>query len=185
MKAIFVYVIRIFIVVWVKVGRGDNTQLFISPVLEYEGWWYNVMDDKNFEIDSQEPPWGYQEFTCPIETCRKCKNMRISILFWLWYKCVLSRPTPCPVEPIAHMKTQFIIKNMPLRMRAVVRGTKLSVNLVSNDWNTFDHYQNIIKISSFFLSHRTMYKIRTPGCCDLMQNFYTHYIIKSSYRYII
>ena len=40
----------------VKVGRGDNLQLFISPLLKYEGWLYNIIDDKNFEINSLEPP---------------------------------------------------------------------------------------------------------------------------------
>ena len=39
-----------------KVGRGDNLQLFISPLLKYEGWLYNIIDDKNFEINSLEPP---------------------------------------------------------------------------------------------------------------------------------
>ena len=38
------------------VGRGDNPQLFISPLLKYEGWLYNIRDDKNFEINSLEPP---------------------------------------------------------------------------------------------------------------------------------
>ena len=38
------------------VGRGDNLQLFISPLLKYEGWLYNIIDDKNFEINSLEPP---------------------------------------------------------------------------------------------------------------------------------
>ena len=47
-----VLLIRLFI----GVGRGDYSQLFISPLLKYEGWLYNVMDDKNFEIISQEPP---------------------------------------------------------------------------------------------------------------------------------
>ena len=38
------------------VGRGDNLQLFISPLLKYEEWLYNIKDDKNFEINSLEPP---------------------------------------------------------------------------------------------------------------------------------
>ena len=37
-------------------GRGDNLQLLISPLLKYEGWLYNIIDDKNFEINSLEPP---------------------------------------------------------------------------------------------------------------------------------
>ena len=40
----------------IEVGRGDNLQLFISPLLKYEGWLYNIIDDKNFEINSLEPP---------------------------------------------------------------------------------------------------------------------------------
>ena len=39
-----------------KIGRGDNLQLFISPLLKYEGWLYNIIDDKNFEINSLDPP---------------------------------------------------------------------------------------------------------------------------------
>ena len=38
------------------VGRGDNLQLFIPPLLKYEGWLYNIIDDENFEINSLEPP---------------------------------------------------------------------------------------------------------------------------------
>ena len=38
------------------VGRGDNLQLFISPLFKYEEWLYNIIDDKNFEINSLEPP---------------------------------------------------------------------------------------------------------------------------------
>ena len=36
--------------------RGDNLQLFNSPLLKYEGWLFNIIDDKNFEINSLEPP---------------------------------------------------------------------------------------------------------------------------------
>ena len=32
-----------------KLGRGDNLQLFISILLKYEEWLYNTIDDKNFE----------------------------------------------------------------------------------------------------------------------------------------
>ena len=41
---------------YLMIGRGDNLQLFISPLLKYEGWLYNIIDDKNFEINSLEPP---------------------------------------------------------------------------------------------------------------------------------
>ena len=37
----------------IRLGRGDNSQLFISQLLKYEGWLYNVMDDKKIEINSQ------------------------------------------------------------------------------------------------------------------------------------
>ena len=48
------------------VGRGDNLQLFISPLLKYEGWLYNIIDDKNFEINSLEPPvQGVWKFHIP------------------------------------------------------------------------------------------------------------------------
>ena len=40
----------------ILLGRGDNLQLFISPHLKYEGWLYNIIDDRNFEINSLEPP---------------------------------------------------------------------------------------------------------------------------------
>ena len=39
------------------VVRGDNLQLFISPLLKYEGWLYNIIADKNFEINSLECPF--------------------------------------------------------------------------------------------------------------------------------
>ena len=59
-----------------KVGRGDNLQLFISLLLKYEGWLYNIRDDKNFEINSLEPPLyrGSENSTTPIGTCRNAKN---------------------------------------------------------------------------------------------------------------
>ena len=38
------------------IGRGDNLQLFISPLLKYEGWLCNIIDNNNFEINSLEPP---------------------------------------------------------------------------------------------------------------------------------
>ena len=49
-----------------KVGKGDNLQLFISPLLKYEGWLYNIIDDKNFEITSLEPLYrGSENSTYP------------------------------------------------------------------------------------------------------------------------
>ena len=49
------------------VGRGDNLQLFISPLLKYEGWLYNIIDDKSFEINSLEPPvQGVWKFHIPL-----------------------------------------------------------------------------------------------------------------------
>ena len=55
-------------VVCIMVGRGDNLQLFISPLLEYEEWLYNFIDDKNFEINSLKIPHT------PIVICRNTKN---------------------------------------------------------------------------------------------------------------
>ena len=47
-------------------GRGDNLQLFISPLLKYEEWLYNIIDDNNFEINSLEPPvQGVWKFHIP------------------------------------------------------------------------------------------------------------------------
>ena len=61
---------------WVGVGRGDNLQLFISPLLKYEEWLYNIIDDKNFEINSLEPPCtgGLKIPHTPMGTCRNAKN---------------------------------------------------------------------------------------------------------------
>ena len=58
------------------IGRGDNLQLFISPLLKYEGWLYNIVDDKNFEINSLEPPCtgGLKIPHTPIGTSRNAKN---------------------------------------------------------------------------------------------------------------
>ena len=59
-----------------EVGRGDNLQLFISPLLKYEGWLYNIIEDKNFEINSLEPPCtgGLKIPHTPMGTCRNAKN---------------------------------------------------------------------------------------------------------------
>ena len=87
----------------ILVGRGDNLQLFISPLLKYEEWLYNIIDDKNYEINSLEPSYRGLKIThTPIGTCRNSKNentfiiiihfshnqSKIKILFWLWEKCV-------------------------------------------------------------------------------------------------
>ena len=67
---------RVTIVISLVLGRGDNSQLFISPLLKYEGWFYIVMDDKKwFGINSQEPPaQGIWKVPIPPEPCRKCEN---------------------------------------------------------------------------------------------------------------
>ena len=61
------------------VERSDNLQLFISPLLKYEGWLYNIIDDNNFEINSLEPPstGGLKIPHTPMGTCR---NAKIKIL---------------------------------------------------------------------------------------------------------
>ena len=60
----------------ILLGRGDNLQLFISPLLKYEGWLYNIIDDKNFEINSLESPCtgGLKIPHTPMGTCRNAKN---------------------------------------------------------------------------------------------------------------
>ena len=65
------------------VGRGDNLQLFISPLLKYEGWLYNIRDDKNFEINSLEPPCtgGLKIPHTPMGTCRNAKNKNFEFCF--------------------------------------------------------------------------------------------------------
>ena len=65
------------------VGRGDNLQLLISPLLKYEEWLYNIIDDKNFEINSQEPPCtgGLKIPHTPIGTCRNAKNENFEFCF--------------------------------------------------------------------------------------------------------
>ena len=77
---------NIFVFLLILVGRGDNLQLFISPLLKYEEWLYNIIDDKNFEITSLEPPCtgGLKIPRTPIRTCRNAKNEKFEILFWLW-----------------------------------------------------------------------------------------------------
>ena len=42
----------------ILLGSGDNSQLFICSIFKYEGWLYNVMDDKKIER-------GSEKFTCP------------------------------------------------------------------------------------------------------------------------
>ena len=65
------------------VGRGDNLQLFISPLLKYEGWLYNIIDDKNFEINSLEPPCtgGLKIPHTPMENYRNAKNENFEFCF--------------------------------------------------------------------------------------------------------
>ena len=61
---------------YILLGRGDNLQLFISRLLKYEEWLYNIIDDKNFEINSLEPPCtgGLKIPHTPMGTCRNAKN---------------------------------------------------------------------------------------------------------------
>ena len=65
------------------VGRGDNLQLFIFPLLKCEEWLYNIIDDKNFEINSLEPPctgvWRFH--MTPMGTCRNAKNENFEFCF--------------------------------------------------------------------------------------------------------
>ena len=63
---------------YLLLGRGDNLQLFISPLLKYEEWLHNIIDDKNFEISSMESPWTgdlkIPQTPISIGTCRNAKN---------------------------------------------------------------------------------------------------------------
>ena len=65
------------------VGRGDNLQLFISPLLKYEGYLYNIIDDKNFEINSLEPPvpGGLKIPHTPMGTYRNAKIKNFEFCF--------------------------------------------------------------------------------------------------------
>ena len=60
-----------------------NLQLFISPLLKYEGWLYNIINDKNFEISSLEPPCtgGLKIPHTPMGTCRNAKNENFELCF--------------------------------------------------------------------------------------------------------
>ena len=60
------YILSCRDMVWPVLGRGDNLQLFISALLKYEGWLYNIIDDKNFEINSLDPLYrGSENSTYP------------------------------------------------------------------------------------------------------------------------
>ena len=69
---------------WLIVGRGDNLQLLISPLLKYEEWLYNIID-KNFEINSLEPhcTGGLKIPHTPIGTCINAKKLK----FWICFDC--------------------------------------------------------------------------------------------------
>ena len=62
-----------------KVGRGDNLQLFISPLLNHEEWLYNIIDDKKFEINSLEPPCT-GGLKIPHTTIGTWRNAKMKIL---------------------------------------------------------------------------------------------------------
>ena len=65
------------------VGRGDNVQLFISPLLKYEEWLYNIIGDKKFEINTLEPLCigGLKIPHNPIGTYRNAKNKYFEFCF--------------------------------------------------------------------------------------------------------
>ena len=57
-------------------------QLFISPLLKYEEWVYNIIDDNNFEITSLEPLYRDIKIPpAPIGTCRNEKNENFEFCF--------------------------------------------------------------------------------------------------------
>ena len=70
--------------------RGDNSQLF-SLLLRYEGCLYNVMDDKEIEINSQEPTLyrGSERLTCPNRNLYKMQKYGNLNFVLIVAKCVL------------------------------------------------------------------------------------------------
>ena len=127
------------------IGRGDNLQLFISPLLKYEEWLYNTIDDKNFEINSLEPPTGGLKIPhTPIGTCWNAKNENFEFCFdygknvFQWTKrnhqghfdwnYLGSR---CPIRSNTQ-NMAILAENKRLRLKVMLRGPKLWVNLILN-----------------------------------------------------
>ena len=78
-------------------GRGDNLQPFISPLLKYEEWLYNIIDDKNVEINSLEPHYtgGSEDSTYQIGTLemQKMKFLNFVLIVVKMYSNKLQRTT--------------------------------------------------------------------------------------------
>ena len=94
---------------------------------------------------------------------------------------------PYLIEPNTHITKFNLALNMLLRLEAVVRGAKLSVNLSLNvievhfrfTGTHFDHNRNIINIFIFCLFPFVPIGLCTSfgppqqgGCCDLIQLFW-------------
>ena len=149
-------------IVPILVGRGDNLQLFISPLLKYEEWLYNIIDDKNFEINSLEAPCtgGLKIPRTPIGTCKNAINGNFEFWFdcgknvFQWTKknhlghfdwnCLGSR---YPMRPNTQ-NMAILAENRHLRLKLMLRGPKLWVNLILKSywfvWGSLEHILTII-----------------------------------------
>ena len=134
----------------VGLRRGDNLQLFISPLLKYEEWLYNIIDNKFFEINSLEPPIG---------TCRNAKNENFEFCFdcgknvFKWTKketprsfwLELSLGSWYYIRPNTQ-NMAILAENRRLRLKVMLRGPKVWVSQFNFKchrgsfevhWNTF------------------------------------------------
>ena len=155
-----------------KVGRGDNLQLFISPLLKYEEWLCNIIDDTNFEINSLEPPCtgGLKIQHTPIimiGTCQNAKNENFEFCFdcgknvFQWTK----------KNHLGHLYGQIhriwpvLAENRHPRLKVMLRGPKLWVSLIldvigvrSRFMGThFDHNRYIIRIFICWFFYRSLW----------------------------
>ena len=164
---------------YIVIGRGDNLQLFISPLLNYEEWSNNIIDDKNFEINSLEPPCtgGLKVPRTPIGTCRNAKNENFEFCFdcgknvFQWTKknhlghfdwnCLGSR---YPMRPNTQ-NMAILAENRHLRLKVMLRGPKMWVNLILDVilvrlrliGTHFGHNRYIIRIFIFWFFYRSLW----------------------------
>ena len=71
-----------------KSGEGIIYNYLFSHCYKNEEWLYHIIDDKNFEISSLEPPCtgGLKIPHTPVGTCKNAKKKKKKkwILFRLW-----------------------------------------------------------------------------------------------------
>ena len=123
---------------------------YLFPHFPYFIWLCNIIDDKNFEFNSLEPPpppprtGGLKTPHAPTETCRNAKKWKFWILFWSgkivfqWTKknhlghfdwnCLGSRYSIRPNT----QNMAILAENRCLRLKVMLRGPKLWVNLILN-----------------------------------------------------